>query len=132
MHASSLEDTPPLPNASGPDASRALFSLRLDAAFGPDANRALFSLRLRAALLLSAPAPPDLEASSQPAHRRKIDRQHQQSQGKHPEAEDRQEPQKPADAQRDADNDAQRTRCWNRHGETPEMKPRLSVGRIVI
>ena len=93
MHASSLEDTPPLPNASG-----------------PDANRALFSLRLRPALFLSASAPPDLKASSQPAHRREIDRQHQQSQGKHPEAEDRQEPEKPADAERDADSDAQRTR----------------------
>jgi len=79
MYASSLEDTPPLPNASG-----------------PDANPALSFIRLGSPPLLFAPAPPDLQAPPESTHRRKIDGEHQQAQGKHPETEDGQEAQQPA------------------------------------
>ena len=57
-------------------------------------------------LRLFAPAPPDLDAPPLPPHDRKIDREHDETQGNHPKSEDRQESHHSAADESDAEHDA--------------------------
>src|SRR5262249_83237 len=81
MRVSSLEDTPPLPNALGPGLSPGPFFLGFSTL----------------PLAVAAPAAPRrVESASGAAKGMKVDRQDHDAERQHPESENRQEPEHPA------------------------------------
>src|SRR5688500_18191459 len=82
--------------------------------------------------LLLAPRPPDLEAPAQAPDRMEVDRQHDQPQRNHPEAEDRQEPDQAAQNERNAEHDAPRARLRNADGEAADRNTFRFYRRLVL